>query len=159
MILHWFETTFLSLLYVFSFVCLDLWFQDAKSIVYSVLTEDKVLSKVCIPRFFQDVCCPWADLAGVQCRYSILLYWRKNKKKTKLFCPQSYPEQSLLLVVTGALGLRVLNSPLVPVLPVLNTFKVTSGSPVTPVTWCHVPCFYFVVYISAVYTLTNWSGQ
>lgn len=44
------------------------------------------------------------------------------------FCQQSYPEQSLLLLVTGALGLRVLHSPLLPILPVFNTFKVTSGS-------------------------------
>ncbi|XP_075891193.1 uncharacterized protein LOC142893994 isoform X2 [Nelusetta ayraudi] len=35
----------------------------------------------------------------------------------------SYPEQSLLLLVTGALALRVLHSPLLPILPVFNTFK------------------------------------
>lgn len=47
------------------------------------------------------------------------------------FVQQSYPEQSLLLLVTGALALRVLHSPLLPILPVFNTFKVTSGSLVT----------------------------
>ncbi|TKS68509.1 hypothetical protein D9C73_002572 [Collichthys lucidus] len=34
-----------------------------------------------------------------------------------------YPDQALLLLVTGALSLRILNSALSPVLPVLNTFK------------------------------------
>uniref|UniRef100_A0A3Q1HR37 Uncharacterized protein n=1 Tax=Anabas testudineus TaxID=64144 RepID=A0A3Q1HR37_ANATE len=37
-----------------------------------------------------------------------------------------YPDQSLLLVVTGALCWRILNAPLSPALPVLNTFKVFS---------------------------------
>ncbi|XP_073324632.1 uncharacterized protein [Pagrus major] len=34
-----------------------------------------------------------------------------------------YPDQALLLLVTGALSLRILNSALSPALPVLNTFK------------------------------------
>ncbi|XP_023286294.1 uncharacterized protein LOC111672935 [Seriola lalandi dorsalis] len=34
-----------------------------------------------------------------------------------------YPDQALLLLVTGALGLRILNGALSPALPVLNTFK------------------------------------
>ncbi|XP_034741427.1 uncharacterized protein zgc:112980 [Etheostoma cragini] len=34
-----------------------------------------------------------------------------------------YPDQALLLLVTGALGLRICKAPLSPALPVLNTFK------------------------------------
>nr|XP_046227319.1 uncharacterized protein zgc:112980 [Scatophagus argus]XP_046227330.1 uncharacterized protein zgc:112980 [Scatophagus argus] len=34
-----------------------------------------------------------------------------------------YPDQALLLLVTGALGVRILNSALSPAVPVLNTFK------------------------------------
>ncbi|KAM4584520.1 uncharacterized protein PAE49_004043 [Odontesthes bonariensis] len=34
-----------------------------------------------------------------------------------------YPDQALLLLVTGALGLRILNAALTPALPVLNSFK------------------------------------
>lgn len=41
-------------------------------------------------------------------------------------CQQSYPDQALLLLVTGGLGMRILHSPLSPVLPVLSTFKVVS---------------------------------
>lgn len=41
-------------------------------------------------------------------------------------CQQSYPDQALLLLVTGGLGMRILHSPLSPVLPVLSTFKVIS---------------------------------
>ncbi|XP_047434981.1 uncharacterized protein zgc:112980 [Mugil cephalus] len=36
---------------------------------------------------------------------------------------EAYPDQALLLLVTGALRLRILSGPLSPVLPVLNTFK------------------------------------
>ncbi|XP_026214861.1 uncharacterized protein zgc:112980 isoform X2 [Anabas testudineus] len=39
------------------------------------------------------------------------------------FFQEVYPDQSLLLVVTGALCWRILNAPLSPALPVLNTFK------------------------------------
>ncbi|XP_051242575.1 uncharacterized protein zgc:112980 isoform X2 [Dicentrarchus labrax] len=39
------------------------------------------------------------------------------------FFQEVYPDQALLLLVTGALGLRILNSALSPALPVLNTFK------------------------------------
>ncbi|KAK5865813.1 hypothetical protein PBY51_020053 [Eleginops maclovinus] len=39
------------------------------------------------------------------------------------FFVQEYPDQALLLVVTGALCLRILDAPLSPALPVLNTFK------------------------------------
>ena len=46
-------------------------------------------------------------------------------------CLQAYPDQALLLLVTGALGLRMEHSALRPVLPVLNTFKVTC-SPISP---------------------------
>lgn len=38
---------------------------------------------------------------------------------------QVYPDQALLLLVTCALSQRILSSVLDPVLPVLNTFKVT----------------------------------
>lgn len=41
-------------------------------------------------------------------------------------CLQVYPDQALLLLVTGALGLRILDSALSPALPVLNMFKVIS---------------------------------
>lgn len=69
-------------------------------------------------------CCPPPPSIYLSIYITIFIYYY-------YFFVQSYPEQSLLLVVTGALGLRVLNSPLVPVLPVFNTFKVTSGSRVT----------------------------
>lgn len=39
-------------------------------------------------------------------------------------CLQEYPDQALLLLVTGALGLRILHTALSPALPVLNTLKV-----------------------------------
>lgn len=81
-----------------------------------------------------------------------------------LFCLQSYPEQSLLLVVTGALGLRVLHSPLLPILPVFNTFKVTSGSLVTSSS--HVPFFpkrlrrcVNILTNFILYNFNNWSGK
>lgn len=41
-------------------------------------------------------------------------------------CQQSYPDQALLLLVTGGLGMRILHSSLSPILPVLSTFKVIS---------------------------------
>lgn len=41
-------------------------------------------------------------------------------------CQQLYPDQALLLLVTGGLGMRILDSPLSPILPVLSTFKVIS---------------------------------
>lgn len=41
---------------------------------------------------------------------------------------QVYPAQALLLLVTGALGFRIIYASLSPALPVLNTFKVTSCS-------------------------------
>ncbi|XP_039659759.1 uncharacterized protein zgc:112980 isoform X1 [Perca fluviatilis] len=39
------------------------------------------------------------------------------------FFQKVYPEQALLLLVTGALGLRICKAPLSPALPVLETFK------------------------------------
>ncbi|KAK2817303.1 hypothetical protein Q5P01_025494 [Channa striata] len=39
------------------------------------------------------------------------------------FFQEAYPDQALLLLVTGALSWRILNGALSPVLPVLNTFK------------------------------------
>lgn len=41
-------------------------------------------------------------------------------------CLQIHPDQALLLLVTGALGLRLLQAAMCPVLPVLYTFKVVS---------------------------------
>lgn len=45
-------------------------------------------------------------------------------KAKALFVLQEYPDQALLLLVTGALGMRILRCPPKPVLPVLSTFKV-----------------------------------
>lgn len=42
-------------------------------------------------------------------------------------CSQRYPDQSLLLLLTGALCWRIIDSALSPALPVLNTFKVFSS--------------------------------
>ncbi|XP_038568853.1 uncharacterized protein zgc:112980 [Micropterus salmoides] len=39
------------------------------------------------------------------------------------FFQEVYPDQAMLLLVTGALGLRILNAALSPAIPVLNTFK------------------------------------
>lgn len=46
-------------------------------------------------------------------------------------CLQVHPDQALLLLVTGALGLRMAHSALRPALPVLGTFKVTSYSSIS----------------------------
>lgn len=54
-------------------------------------------------------------------------------KSKALFVFQEYPNQALLLLVTGALGLRILRSLLKPALPVLSTFKVIF-CPFLP--WC-----------------------
>ncbi|XP_028265042.1 uncharacterized protein LOC114438104 isoform X2 [Parambassis ranga] len=55
--------------------------------------------------------------------YSILT----DQQGSNVHLPHSfqevYPEQALLLLVTGALGLRILNGDLSPVIPVINTFK------------------------------------
>ena len=48
-----------------------------------------------------------------------------NELYTRALLIQVYPDQALLLLVTGALGLRILNAALRPALPVLNSFKVT----------------------------------
>ncbi|XP_070683801.1 uncharacterized protein [Pempheris klunzingeri] len=54
---------------------------------------------------------------------SILLGQHGSNIQIPRFFLEVYPDQALLLLVTGALGLRILNDPLHPALPVLNTFK------------------------------------
>ncbi|XP_076585679.1 uncharacterized protein LOC143320122 isoform X1 [Chaetodon auriga] len=53
----------------------------------------------------------------------ILLDERWSNIQSLRFFHEVYPDQALLLLVTGALGLRILDSALSPALPVLNTFK------------------------------------
>ncbi|XP_071359418.1 uncharacterized protein [Trachinotus anak] len=53
---------------------------------------------------------------------SILLEHGSNIQIPRFF-QEVYPDQALLLLVTGALGLRILSGALSPALPVLNTFK------------------------------------
>ncbi|XP_042340528.1 uncharacterized protein zgc:112980 [Plectropomus leopardus] len=54
---------------------------------------------------------------------SILLDQHGSNLLIPRFFQEVYPDQALLLLVTGALGLRILHGPLCPVLPVLSTFK------------------------------------
>ncbi|XP_044040772.1 uncharacterized protein zgc:112980 isoform X2 [Siniperca chuatsi] len=54
---------------------------------------------------------------------SILLNEHRLNIQIPRFFHEVYPDQALLLLVTGALGLRILNAALSPALPVLNTFK------------------------------------
>uniref|UniRef100_A0A3Q3LDB4 Zgc:112980 n=1 Tax=Mastacembelus armatus TaxID=205130 RepID=A0A3Q3LDB4_9TELE len=54
---------------------------------------------------------------------SILLNQDSSSIQIPRFFDSVYPNQALLLLVTGALGLRILNAAVSPVLPVLNTFK------------------------------------
>ncbi|KAM9363740.1 uncharacterized protein ABDE67_019425 [Symphorus nematophorus] len=54
---------------------------------------------------------------------SILLTEFWSNIQIPRFFQEVYPDQALLLLVTGALGLRILDSSLSPALPVLNTFK------------------------------------
>ncbi|XP_029984256.1 uncharacterized protein LOC115414923 isoform X2 [Sphaeramia orbicularis] len=54
---------------------------------------------------------------------SILLDQSAANIQIPRYFQEVYPDQALLLLVTGALYLRILNAALIPVLPVLNTFK------------------------------------
>ncbi|XP_068445094.1 uncharacterized protein zgc:112980 [Clinocottus analis] len=57
---------------------------------------------------------------------SILLGQQGSNIQIPRFFQEVYPDQALLLLVTGALGVRILSAALSPALPVLNTFKVNS---------------------------------
>uniref|UniRef100_A0A3P9MRV1 Uncharacterized protein n=1 Tax=Poecilia reticulata TaxID=8081 RepID=A0A3P9MRV1_POERE len=55
--------------------------------------------------------------------------WEPIKGQKRIivcFCPQTYPDQALLLLVTGALGVRILQGSFSPALPVLSAYKVMS---------------------------------
>ncbi|XP_047189915.1 uncharacterized protein zgc:112980 [Scophthalmus maximus] len=54
---------------------------------------------------------------------SILLKEQGINIQIPRFFLEVYPDQALLLLVTGALGLRILSAALTPALPVLNTFQ------------------------------------
>ncbi|XP_041839479.1 uncharacterized protein zgc:112980 isoform X2 [Melanotaenia boesemani] len=54
---------------------------------------------------------------------SILLSQQGSNMQIPRSFLEVYPDQALLLLVTGALGFKILNSPLRPALPVLSTFK------------------------------------
>ncbi|XP_037621769.1 uncharacterized protein zgc:112980 isoform X2 [Sebastes umbrosus] len=54
---------------------------------------------------------------------SILLDEHRSNIQIPRFFQEVYPHQAMLLLVTGALGLRIINAALSPALPVLNTFK------------------------------------
>ncbi|XP_062243680.1 uncharacterized protein zgc:112980 [Platichthys flesus] len=54
---------------------------------------------------------------------SILLKPPGSNIQIPRFFQEVYPDQALLLLVTGALGLRILSAALTPALPVLNTFQ------------------------------------
>nr|XP_019962407.1 PREDICTED: uncharacterized protein LOC109642172 [Paralichthys olivaceus] len=54
---------------------------------------------------------------------SILFKPQGSNIQIPRFFQEVYPDQALLLLVTGALGLRILSAALTPALPVLNTFK------------------------------------
>lgn len=96
--------------------------QEAKDIVNSILVNQHG-SHISIPRFFQEV--RMLRFAHVQSNP-----WRSRLAKVinYVFAFQVYPDQALLLLVTGALSLRIVSDRLSPALPVLNTFKVTSCS-------------------------------
>ncbi|XP_029367382.1 uncharacterized protein LOC115049369 isoform X2 [Echeneis naucrates] len=51
-----------------------------------------------------------------------ILHSEQNIQIPRLF-QEEYPDQALLLLVTGALGLRILSGPLRPALPVLHTYQ------------------------------------
>ncbi|XP_040003163.1 uncharacterized protein zgc:112980 isoform X2 [Xiphias gladius] len=54
---------------------------------------------------------------------SILLKPHGSNIQIPRFFQEVYPDQALLLLATGALGLRILSAALSPALPVLNTYK------------------------------------
>lgn len=95
----------------------------------NAILVDQTRLNIQIPRLFLQVPQLWAE---------VFLY--AVSKLNLYLCLQEYPDQALLLLVTGALGLRILESPLRPGLPVLSTFQV-------------IPCSFSVSHILAKYTI------
>uniref|UniRef100_A0A3Q3XDY4 Uncharacterized protein n=1 Tax=Mola mola TaxID=94237 RepID=A0A3Q3XDY4_MOLML len=97
--------------------------QEAKAIVHYILLNQN-WSNLQIPRFFLEVQMFRATLEHTQfIKMATIVIFH--------LCLQVHPDQALLLLVTGALGLRMAHSALRPALPVLGTFKVTSCSSIS----------------------------
>uniref|UniRef100_A0A665TYD4 Uncharacterized protein n=1 Tax=Echeneis naucrates TaxID=173247 RepID=A0A665TYD4_ECHNA len=82
----------------------------------------------CSPGVFTDVGAQPASLLLLEIFVLSLKFHRIYSIHVVLNCLyfQEYPDQALLLLVTGALGLRILSGPLRPALPVLHTYQVFS---------------------------------
>lgn len=101
--------------------------QESKDVVNSILLGQHG-SNLQIPTFFLEVrtLTIYTHPRG---------YYRKGSTLLICVCLQVYPDQALLLLVTGALDVRILSIALSPALPVLNTFKVTWWQTFSPESW------------------------
>nr|XP_020478423.1 uncharacterized protein LOC109973293 isoform X2 [Monopterus albus] len=94
-----------------------------------------VIDSRCWTRFLTIVNSPCGSLTALPAPHPQFLHEAKavvnsilqNHDRLNIHLPRFfqdvYPDQALLLLVTGALGLRILSGPLCPALPVLNTYK------------------------------------